>query len=305
MRAIRHPWGKWRLVKIVGTLLRVAAAMTAARWSAMKWPSASTTRPPCSRPSKSMAASISASLRTGATIGSTPNPSRGSFKRTQEIRIRGTVRIVHGCGLPDPRRDLLDHLQPLAGHCRLVSLEPRDIAARPRQACNKAFADRVTDGRKHDRDGAGLSLQRRRRRCAEREDNVGMKLDQLLCEYPYSIDVVIAPTLINPQIAANRPAQPRHFLDEGGKPGLVFRIALRRSHQHADPPHAGRLLRPRREWPSDAAAEPRDEIPPSHQRLLLDDLGGTQQRRGRHLDAERLRGLEIEDGLKFGWSLHR
>ena len=39
--------------------------------------------------------------------------------------------------------------------------------------------------------------------------------------------------------------------------------------------------------------------------LLFDHLGGTQQRRRRHLDAERLRGLEIEHHLDAGGLLYR
>jgi hypothetical protein len=35
-------------------------------------------------------------------------------------------------------------------------------------------------------------------------------------------------------------------------------------HQHPDSPHPFGLLRPRRQRPSHRAAEPRDELPPSH-----------------------------------------
>src|SRR6266404_486375 len=38
---------------------------------------------------------------------------------------------------------------------------------------------------------------------------------------------------------------------------------------------------------------------------LLDHLGGAQQNRGRDGDAERLRGLEVEDQLDFGRLLDR
>jgi hypothetical protein len=35
-------------------------------------------------------------------------------------------------------------------------------------------------------------------------------------------------------------------------------------HEHADPPHPLRLLRPRSERPPRRAPKPRDEVPPSH-----------------------------------------
>jgi hypothetical protein len=54
------------------------------------------------------------------------------------------------------RRDLLEQLQPLAGHRRLHSSETSDVAARPRKARDEAAADRINNGRENDGDGACL-----------------------------------------------------------------------------------------------------------------------------------------------------
>jgi hypothetical protein len=45
---------------------------------------------------------------------------------------------------------------------------------------------------------------------------------------------------------------------------LRLRIVLVVLSEHADPPHALGLLRPRREWPRRRRAKPRDELSPSH-----------------------------------------
>jgi hypothetical protein len=49
---------------------------------------------------------------------------------------------------------------------------------------------------------------------------------------------------------------------EGCHAGLRFRVVRHIRHQHADPPHPVRLLRPRRERPSSRAAEQRYELAP-------------------------------------------
>src|SRR5215470_15785202 len=45
--------------------------------------------------------------------------------------------------------------------------------------------------------------------------------------------------------------------------------------------------------------------PPSGAGILLDHLVGAGEHAGRHLDAQRLRGLEIDHQLVLRWGLHR
>jgi hypothetical protein len=54
------------------------------------------------------------------------------------------------------RRDLREHLQPLADHCEFVILEASHVASRPRQARDEAAADGIDDNREHDGDGVRL-----------------------------------------------------------------------------------------------------------------------------------------------------
>src|SRR3984893_955451 len=58
------------------------------------------------------------------------------------------------------RRDLLEHLQPLAPHPRLREEEASDIPTRAGEAFNEAFADRVGNGPKYYRDRLCFPPQR-------------------------------------------------------------------------------------------------------------------------------------------------
>src|SRR5882762_6862333 len=49
----------------------------------------------------------------------------------------------------------------------------------------------------------------------------------------------------------------------------------------------------------------RPKLPEFTGHALLDHLGGAGEDRWRHREAERLRGLEIDDQLECGWLLHR
>ena len=126
-----------------------------------------------------------------------------------------------------------------------------------------------TDNREHDRDGAGLPLQRRRRRSSRPRG---------------SRRVAARPAPSRTYVSDRR----RHWSNVdrsahcGHPPSPIAPIPGRNTarydgssgsfsdprHQHADPPHAVALLRPRREWASDRAAAaapiPAMSSPPSH-----------------------------------------
>ena len=70
-------------------------------------------------------------------------------------QLRGIAKNRHA---RHARRDLLKQLQPFPAMLNSKMHETGDIAARPRQTVDEARADRIGDGREHDRHGAGRLL---------------------------------------------------------------------------------------------------------------------------------------------------
>jgi hypothetical protein len=90
-----------------------------------------------------------------------------------------------------------------------------------------------------------------------------LQADQLLCERSYPIGVTAAPPKVHPHVPAIGPTQVRKRLRERRDISLPHRIVFER-HEHADPPYAVALLRPRRQRPSHRAAEPCNKFAPPH-----------------------------------------
>ena len=77
--------------------------------------------------------------------------------------------------------------------------------------------------------------------------------------------VVSAPTVIDPQVAADGPTRLLQSLQECRDVGLRLGLVRAREHEHTDAPYALGLLRARRERPRRRrAAEQRDELAPPH-----------------------------------------
>jgi hypothetical protein len=93
----------------------------------------------------------------------------------------------------------------------------------------------------------GLECSGRRSRTSE--DHIGLQTDQLLREYPQPVNIPGGPANIHPQVAAFSPTQLGKSLREPGEASLSLRIVFVECQEHADPPHAVGLLRPRRERP--------------------------------------------------------
>src|SRR5207245_2596978 len=77
-----------------------------------------------------------------------------------------SVRVEDDGDPRDTRPDLLEQLQPFSHQRWVISAEPRDVAAWPREALNKALADGIAHAREDDRYRAHLLLRRRARRGA-------------------------------------------------------------------------------------------------------------------------------------------
>src|SRR5262245_12497514 len=71
--------------------------------------------------------------------------------------------------------------------------------------------------------------------------------------------VVATPSIVDPHVVADSPAQLLQPLMESCEARLSFSIIRGGIHEHADPAHL-RLLRARRERPRSRAAEERDEL---------------------------------------------
>src|SRR5262249_38279129 len=98
-----------------------------------------------------------------------------------------------------------------------------------------------------------------------RENEIGLQRSEFLRESLHQLGVERGPAIVEPDIAALRPPEFLESLLKFGDYGLSFPIAPSIRHQHADPPHALGLLRPRRERPRRRrAAEQRDELAALH-----------------------------------------
>jgi hypothetical protein len=91
-----------------------------------------------------------------------------------------------------------------------------------------------------------------------------------------------------------------------GRNALASGIGVTLSRQHPDPPYPVGVLRPR----SRAAMPP----PPEYEKgfapqpkwpALFDDLVGDREQSVRHVEAERFRGLEVDDKLVLDRLLDR
>jgi hypothetical protein len=67
-------------------------------------------------------------------------------------------------------------------------------------------------------------------------DDIGLRVDQLLRERPYPIDVTAAPTKVHPHVAAIVPTRKR--LSKRRIATLPLRIIFIERHEHADSPYA-------------------------------------------------------------------
>src|SRR5262249_22477897 len=94
-------------------------------------------------------------------------------------------------------------------------------------------------------------------------DRVRRETQQLRGRGTYPTAVARTPLDINLNIGVDSPAEFLESLPEPCSPELSFPIVLGVKHQHANPPHAPRLLRARRERPRNRrAANKSEEFPP-------------------------------------------
>src|SRR5262245_3210862 len=134
---------------------------------------------------------------------------------------------------------------------KLYSIRENPVMLPP--GCAKLSTNPLLTGsftpREHDRHAAGRLLQCRRTRVAGGQDDVGRGGKQFGRFPSNALGIAGAPTIVDPQIAADAPAEIRQPLRERCDARRRFRIVRGEVHEQADAPNAFALLRPRRERP--------------------------------------------------------
>ena len=106
-----------------------------------------------------------------------------------------------------PGRDLLKQLQPFPAQAVFEIHEAGGVAARPRQTVDEAGADRIDDGREHDRYGASRLQQRPHGRGGMGQDDVGRERGQFR-RVPANLGGIgRGPAGVDAHVAADGPAQ--------------------------------------------------------------------------------------------------
>src|SRR6202044_156458 len=162
---------------------------------------------------------------------------------------------------------LFESLQPFAADLGFESGEPRQIAARVRQAFDKPAADRVADLRKDGRYRAPCLQQRRQEIVAMDDNDIRLEIDDLHRIAPHTIGIAAAETIVETNIAAHNPTGVVKPPDERIDPAFGLGVALGCSDEDADAPHPAALLRPRSHRPQQRhrrAAEKRNDLAPPH-----------------------------------------
>src|SRR5262249_37700990 len=171
---------------------------------------------------------------------------------------------ANDCHTFHARRDLLEQLQPFRAEAELEEEETGGIAARPRQAVDKAGTNWISDIHKHDGHAAGRMPESRECFAATGQDGIGSKRDQFPCVPAHALGIALSPTIVDAQVAAISPPRLLKALPECRNARLRLRIVLNQARKHTDAPHPLGLLCPRRHRPRRRAAEERDELAAFH-----------------------------------------
>src|SRR4029453_8519156 len=147
------------------------------------------------------------------------------------------------------RRDLLEQLQPFDADSKLKRGKSGDIAAGPRQACDKAAADRIDDIHEYDRQITRAIEQRSNGRKAAGKDDVRCEPYQFRGVATNAIGIASRPASVNPKVAANGPSQCLQSLQERSVADRRLRIVRSKRVKEPDTPRPLGLLRARRQRP--------------------------------------------------------
>src|SRR5580704_4342943 len=181
--------------------------------------------------------------------------------------VRGNFCVKEHQRPRHTRCELFESLQPFAADLGFESGEPRQIAARVRQALDKPAADRVADLRKDGWYRAPCLQQRRQEIVAMDDNDIRLEIDDLHRVVPHTIGIAAAETIVETNIAAHNPTGVVKPPDQSIDPAFGLRIALGCSDEDADAPHPAALLRPRshrRQQRHRRGAEKRNDLASPH-----------------------------------------
>src|SRR5262245_1029613 len=152
--------------------------------------------------------------------------------------------------------DLSEHAEPFSDRAWIVSHHAREVAARVRQTCDEARADRIYDVGEHDWYCAGFLLQRGSGRSRHRKNDLWLHRDQFFRERLH-LSACWREATFDMNIAALGPSTLFEFLLE------CFHLWVIAGSKHADKPEMLRLLRTRHCW-ARGRTESNKEIAPPH-----------------------------------------
>ena len=202
-----------------------------------------------------MARSISPASRTSTGLNSTPNDGAAAWIRAELAAPGGYGRIPKDRRSRHAGRDLFEQLQPFPADAVFEIRETGGVAARPRQAIDKAGADRIGGLRNTIGTVRVACCNGRHGRAASGQDDVRRERDQFGRVFANVVGFARGPAVVDPHVAAVGPAQLLQPLQECRDAGLSFRIVR------------GRLRARRCAAPALAAARaPRAATPPPRRR---------------------------------------
>ncbi len=163
----------------------------------------------------------------------------------------------------------MQQFQPLRRDFQVGLGDAGDVAARPVQAGDEAELDRIGGGFEHDRNSRGRFLCRQRRRRAGGGNDRDLMLNQVGRQRRQAVILALGPAVFDPHIAAVDVAGLSEPFEKSRR---ERRVTLRRGGiEEADHRHRA-LLGARGERPRHGshrrAAEKRDDLAPSHCRLI-------------------------------------